>query len=80
MLKLAWIAGKLGIRRETVKPEKLAQPAQPRQLADFLRRCQTCGKLRALPGQNPGLLLGVCECSWRAERDGLADRVSGLHF
>ena len=86
MISFTWGKGQLKIQRNQPKPESKPQPAQPaqprqpRQLADFLRRCPVCRKLRAQPGENPGMVAGACMCDANRERDALADRVSGLHF
>ena len=79
MTGLTWVRGKLRLKRAKPEPEPAKPQPQPaRQLADFLRRCPTCQRLRAKPGENPGLLAGACMCAANAES--LADRPNGLRF
>ena len=61
-----WVRAKLAIRRQRPEPEP-QPPAKPQELAEWVRRCPVCRKLKVQPGENPGLFVGVCQCDLKVE-------------
>ena len=70
MIDWAWVAGKLRIKRAKPEPEPQPEPekpAKPRELAEWLRRCPVCHRLKVQPGENPGMIVGACMCDLKLE-------------
>ena len=63
MIDWTWVSGRLRIKRRRVQPE----PAKPRELAEWLRRCPVCHRLKVQPGENPAMYVGMCVCDLKPE-------------
>ena len=63
MIDWTWVSGRLRIKRRRVQLE----PAKPRELAEWLRRCPACHRLKVQPGENPAMYVGMCMCDLKPE-------------
>ena len=65
-----WVKGRLRIKRAKPEPEPQPEPekpAKPRELAEWLRRCPACHRLKVQPGENPAMYVGMCMCDLKPE-------------